>query len=203
MVDTDLPPNIALPPRRHQATNHESRTARSLPPPAQSQHQSRSLAPETTSRPATRPAKLIIREAELHKASLHWPPCITTKIVGLAGHQKGGDPLAVLNHDDQDEEHEVAGPCQMVTKATSITETKLNRPNSSRLGIHKQHSRPRSQCTPRRRTPPLQAVNHNHTREQPHSPSLPAAGVEPPSPSSYSVHRLPARMTGSRPPRLW
>ena len=167
MVDTGLPPNIALPPiGATKATDHEGRTARRLSPPAQSQHQSRSLAPKITSRPATRPAKLLIREAELHKASLHWPPCITTKIVGLAGRGKGGgDPLAVLNHDDQDEEHEVAGPCQMVTKATFIPGTTLNRPNSSRLGIHKQHLRPEVNVL-HEGVLPLQAVNHNHTREQ-------------------------------------
>ena len=111
MADTGLTPNIALPPRRHQATGHEGRTARSLPAPAQSQHQRRNIAPKTASRPASRPAKLIIREAELHIASLHWPPCVTTKIVCLAGRGKGGgDPLAVLSLDDQDEDHEVAGP---------------------------------------------------------------------------------------------
>ena len=88
--DTGPTPNIALPPRRHQATGHEGRTARSLPPPAQSQHQRRNIAPKTASRPASRPAKLIIREAELHIASLHWPPCVTTRIVCLAGRGKGG-----------------------------------------------------------------------------------------------------------------
>ena len=107
------------------------------------------------------------------------------------------------------EEHGIAAPCQPVAKATSYA---LGFTKSSLLW----GPRPRPRTAPCLATEPNRTVTTKksmHTakaysptpgrQQQTHSPGLPAARVAPPSPSGHSVQRLPARMTGSRPPRLW
>ena len=169
--------------------------------------QSRCLPPKSPSRPASEACQTNYPEG---RTAQSLPPLAPMhhdrEIVDQAGPE---NPNAVLEQDDQDEEHEVAAPCQLVAKATSYA---LSFTKSSLLW----GPRPRPQTAPCLATKPNRTVTtkkSKHTakvysptperQQQTHSPGLPAARVAPPSPSRHSVQRLPARMTGSRPPRLW